>query len=402
MRILISAVGTRGDIQPAVALAVELRRLGQDVRLCVPPNFIDWVTGLGFEATPVGVEMRARRPAPTGAQAAKLARQPPATLPDLVRDQFDAVGAAAQSCSLIVGAGGHQYAAPSIAERHGVRYVNAVYAPVSLPSPDYPPPPGPGQTWESSDPNLNQRRWLEHAKGWNDRLLEQLNEHRHRLSLRAVDDVLEYLRTNQPWLAADPRLAPRPSTPGKEVVQTGAWLLSDPTPLPSDIDVFLNAGEPPIYLGFGSMPVANDTGRTLIDAARAVGRRAILSRGWAEFTAIDDASDCLTIDDVNHQALFPRVAAVVHHGGAGTTTAAARAGTSQVIAPMFSDQFYWAARIAALHVGVPLLGGPLTVQALTTALEAALRPELVQSAQAFAPSVITVGAVTAAKRLVEG
>ena len=64
------------------------------------------------------------------------------------------------------------------------------------------------------------------------------------------------------------------------------------------------------------------------------------SRGWARLAPIDDAPDCITIDDVNHQALFARVAAVVHHSGAGTTAAAARAGAPQVVVPMFSDQFY--------------------------------------------------------------
>ena len=96
-------------------------------------------------------------------------------------------------------------------------------------------------------------------------------------------------------------------------------------------------GEAPIFAGFGSMPVAGDMSRALIGAARAVGRRIIVSRGWADLEVIDDAADCLTVGDVSHDVLFPRVAAVLHHGGAGTTAAAARAGVPQVITPMFSD-----------------------------------------------------------------
>ncbi len=120
------------------------------------------------------------------------------------------------------------------------------------------------------------------------------------------------------------------------------------------------------------MPAPESVSRTLVDAARAVGRRAILSRGWAGLSLPDDASDCAVIDDVNQHALFPRVAAVVHHGGAGTTATAARAGVPQVIVPMFGDQFYWASRVRALTIGSSVVG-PLTTETLATALREALR-----------------------------
>src|SRR4051812_26941327 len=122
MRVLLSVVGTRGDVQPVFALALEVRALGHEVRLCVPPNFIEWAQGLGFAATPVGIEMRAPR--------AGVAPQP---VPDLITDQFDTVGAAAEGCDFILGANAHQYAARSIAELRGIPYVNAVYAPTALP-----------------------------------------------------------------------------------------------------------------------------------------------------------------------------------------------------------------------------------------------------------------------------
>ncbi|HEX8159619.1 MAG TPA: glycosyltransferase, partial [Solirubrobacteraceae bacterium] len=134
MRVLVSAVGTRGDVQPAVAVALEVRRLGHDVWLCVSPNFVEWVRELGVKATPVGVEMRYRR---SGAASSAPATAP--TAKHLISDQFDAVGSAAKGCDVLLGAGGHQYAARSIAEVNGIAYVNAVYAPVSLPSPDHAP-----------------------------------------------------------------------------------------------------------------------------------------------------------------------------------------------------------------------------------------------------------------------
>src|SRR5690348_13044430 len=128
MRILISSVGTRGDVQPALALAISLRDLGQQVRLCVPPNFVSWAADLGFEASSIGVEMRAPRPGET-----------PAPLPDLIRDQFEVVQAAAAGCDLIVGAGVHQYAVRSVAELTGAGCVVAAYSPTALPSLDLEP-----------------------------------------------------------------------------------------------------------------------------------------------------------------------------------------------------------------------------------------------------------------------
>lgn len=100
--------------------------------------------------------------------------------------------------------------------------------------------------------------------------------------------------------------------------------------------------------------------------------------------------------DLNYPALFPRVAALVHHGGAGTTHAAARAGRPQVITPMFGDQPYWAARVLALGIGT---SAPAEADALAQALQAALAPAVAEPARAFAPRVATDGAATAAARL---
>ena len=124
-----------------------------------------------------------------------------------------------------------------------------------------------------------------------------------RRGLAPIDDVLHYNITDAPWLAADSMLAPVPTNSGLEVFPTGAWTLEDSTPLAPEIAEFLAKGAPPIYLGFGSMPAPEGASRTLVDAARAVGRRAILSRGWADLDLIDEAPDCIAVGDVSHQAL---------------------------------------------------------------------------------------------------
>src|SRR5262249_39544796 len=153
------------------------------------------------------------------------------------------------------------------------------------------------------------------------------------------------------WLAADPALGPWPNDGGSSVFQSGAWILPDDRPLSANLEAFLDDGDPPIYFGFGSIRAPEGLTRAMIESARALGRRAIVSRGWAELALVDSEPDCLTIDEVNQQALFKRVAAVVHHGGAGTTTAAARAGAPQVVIPQHYDQFYWAQRVERLGLG---------------------------------------------------
>jgi vancomycin aglycone glucosyltransferase len=110
-------------------------------------------------------------------------------------------------------------------------------------------------------------------------------------------------------------------------------------------------------------------------------------------------SDCIAIGDVSHDVLFPRVAAVVHHGGAGTTAAAARAGIPQVITPMFGDQFYWASRIVDLGVGATTPHTTMTEESLSRALREVLDPAVVARARQFAMQVRWDGAEVAARRL---
>ena len=252
MRALLAAVGTRGDVQPALALALELRRLGHAVRLCISPNFVDWAKSLGLEAVPMGVEMRmpSRKSGAMPTLTPEELRRLRESMPDLITNQFETIGAAAAGCDVIVGGNAHQYAAPSIAEHAGIGCVTAVYAPVALPSPDLVPPPTPGQTIDPVHTTIEEM-WRNVAKAWNERALDRINRNRGRLGMDPIDDVLEYVLTDHTWLAADAALASVPSTPGRQVFQTGTWVLADRTPLPADLEAFLGSGEPPIFGGFG-------------------------------------------------------------------------------------------------------------------------------------------------------
>jgi vancomycin aglycone glucosyltransferase len=157
-----------------------------------------------------------------------------------------------------------------------------------------------------------------------------------------VDDVRKFMFTDHPWVAADPTLGPWQEPVDLAVVQTGAWILPDERPLPAELVAFLDAGAPPVYVGFGSVRVPQESARSAIEAVRSQGLRALLAHGWADPALIDDRDDCFAVGEVNQQALFGRLAAVVHHGGAGTTTTAAGAGAPQVVVPEAGDQLYWA------------------------------------------------------------
>ena len=168
------------------------------------------------------------------------------------------------------------------------------------------------------------------------------------------------------------------------------------TPLSAELEAFLDAGEPPLYFGFGSIRAPENLSRVMIESARAIGRRAILYRGWAELSLIDDGPDCLTIGDVNQQALFKRVAAVVHHGGAGTTTA----GAPQVVIPQHYDQHDWAGRVHDLGIGTAHAGGTPTTASLAGALARTLHAEVASSARSVAATMRSDGARVAAQRLI--
>lgn len=137
----------------------------------------------------------------------------------------------------------------------------------------------------------------------------------------------------------------------------------------------------------------------MVQEARAIGRRAVVSRGWAGLSLAEAAADCILVGDVNLLALFARVSAVVHHGGAGTTTLAAAAGAPQVIVPQLYDQFYWARRIDDLGAGTAHAPGTPSGDSLTRALERTLQPGVAARAQSLATAVSRAGARIAARRL---
>ncbi|MET8876822.1 glycosyltransferase [Nocardia sp. NPDC004604] len=400
MRVLLTTWGSRGDVEPLVGLAVALRGLGAEAQVCAPPDedFAALLARVGLPLVPLGPTVRsvvAGTKPPTAEDALLLA-------PELVAARFDTLTAAAEGCDALLATGLMPAGAPDVAEKLGIRYVYGCYHLTGLPSRHFSPGARPGK--QSPHEETDRRvLWEQDAQRVNTLYGPALNSHRAAIGLPPVDNVRDHVFTDQPWLAADATLCPSHGMTDLDIVQTGAWILPDDRPLPEGLEAFLDAGEPPVYVGFGSMAAhaPKDIARVAIEASRALGHRVLLARGWAELALIDDADDCFAVGEVNQQALFGRVAAVVHHGGAGTTTTAARVGAPQVVVPQIADQPYWAGRVAELGIGAAHDGRTPTVDSLSAAFDVALAAETRARARAVADTIRTDGATVAAKMLLD-
>lgn len=399
MHVLLMGYGSRGDVEPLAGLGAALRSLGAEVRVCAPPDeeFAELLARAGVTHVPFGPSVRAlvTRPNPSPDDAFKLA-------PELVAAHFDTVAPAAEGCDALVASGLMPAGARSVTEKLGIRYVFACPHPFGMPSSHFRPVGRPGRP---APPDADLRTlWKVDGEKVNALYGEALNTHRAAIGLPPVENVRDHVLTGRAWLAADPVLGPWRDLTDLDLVQTGAWVLPDERPLPEDLSAFLAAGEPPVYVGFGSMALrgAPDAAKVAVEAVRAQGRRVLVAHGWAGLTAADDGADCFVIGEVNHQALFRRVAAVVHHGGAGTTTTTAMAGTPQVVVPQIVDQPHWAARVAELGIGAAHDGPTPTAESLSAALAKALDPGTRTRAAEVARTMRTDGATVAARLLLDG
>jgi vancomycin aglycone glucosyltransferase len=244
-----------------------------------------------------------------------------------------------------------QVAAGSVAEHHGVPYRYVSYCPGMFPSAAHAPFM---LEWQSLP------RWLNRVVWWAFRGVElplrgALNRQRARLGLNSLSSAFDHFITANPLLATWRELAPMPTDSALHVEQVGYLHPELGEPLPDKLESFLESGPPPVYIGFGSMPDADaaSTTRLLLEAVSRRGTRALVSQGWAGLAEGPLPEGVMAVPSVCHARLFPRCAAIVHHGGAGTTSTAARAGVPQVIVPHLADQFYWARRVSLMGLGPP-------------------------------------------------
>jgi sterol 3beta-glucosyltransferase len=384
MRIAIIASGSRGDVEPYVALGKGLQAAGHVVRLVTHQNFEGLVTSHGVEFWPVegSVQDVAESMAAlieSGNFLAILSRMSKEAQAGALA-LTSASLAACQGMDLIVAGIGGVFVGIAIAEKLGLPLLQAYYIPFTptsaYPAFVVPKPP----SWLGT---LLNRPSYQVAR----QMMWQAFRSADKAARREVLDLpaatffgpfsSKCVRGQPILYGYSPSVIPAPPDWGADIHVTGYWFLDpaeDWTPDQSLAD-FLAAGPPPVYVGFGSMSSRNpeETANLILDALARTGQRGIIHTGWGGLRRADLPDSVLMVDGVPFSWLFPRVAAVVHHGGAGTTSAGLRAGVPSVVIPFFGDQPYWGQRIADLGVGpAPIPRKKLTADRLAQAIQTAV------------------------------
>jgi len=333
VRVILATVGTRGDVQPMLALAKALVRRGHDPVLACPASFAPWVEAHDVAQCDLGEDLHASI-AGTSAGPARTPRGLKRHFTEQLTRQAPQLLAIARGADAIVTTG-MAWTAPSVAEKLGIPAFVLLPSVAALRSRFYPPPVLP---WFGLPAWLNAALWALNDAAMNSTMGAPLNAARALLQLPPVARFADHLFVDTPVvLAADPALLPVESA--AQLRPVGPLLLDDFDPLDEALEDWLARGDPPIYVGFGSMAGFHPerVGRLLAQALR--GRRCIVSGSAALALAAGLPSErCFVVGDVAHPQLFSRVACVVHHGGAGTTTSALRAGVPQVLLPLLLDQ----------------------------------------------------------------
>jgi UDP:flavonoid glycosyltransferase YjiC (YdhE family) len=360
MRIAMQTLGTRGDVQPYLALALALTRRGHEVQIAAPVQFEGMIAGYGLRFAPLPGEFLALMNSPLGKAAIAGGRGFNAGLKllrevyPLMRGLLDAEWTAVRSFApdLIL----HHpksVAAPHIAEALSCLHVLASPLPGFTPTSAFPSPILP---FASLGP-LNRASHALAIKGAQVLFANSIRAWREEvlgLSGRGSRPV----RSSGTLYAYSPHVVPVPQDWDSDVLVSGYWFLDAPDWRPPHaLAAFLESGEPPVYVGFGSMPGLDPQRMTgiVLDALARTGKRGLLVSGGGALLAENLPPHVQLITEAPHDRLLPFVSAVVHHGGAGTTAASLRAGKPTTICPFFGDQPFWARRVAELGVGPPSL-----------------------------------------------
>ncbi|WP_199757505.1 glycosyltransferase [Micromonospora sp. Llam0] len=419
VRVLIVTVGSRGDVQPYLALGTGLRAAGHDVTLATCARFRSFVTDHGVAYGHLGDEIlqlldsaagRAAMEDTTGLLGSiktniRLARQANPINRGLLADVWQA---ARQADPEVIVYHPKALAGPHVAEKLGVPAVQALAVPMSVATGDFPmigmPALPLGRPYNRFTYRLAGAGYRMYDGMVNTFREETLGLGRTRgaaLATRLPDG-----RPIPVLHAISGHVLPRPADWPGHAQLTGYWFLDGATGWqpPAELVDFLDAGDPPVYVGFGSMAGRDPQRltRAVAEALRLAGVRGIVSTGWGGLDAADLPDTVLPITQAPHDWLFPRVSVVVHHGGAGTTAAALRAGRPSVICPFILDQFFWGRRVAALGAGsAPVPQSTLTVQRLAAAIRQVTTDADVQEAAAWLGRLITAedGVASAVARI---
>ncbi|RJL35747.1 glycosyltransferase [Bailinhaonella thermotolerans] len=373
MKALLITMGSRGDVQPYLALAKGLSEAGHRPLVAGPRRFRPSAAGHGIDYVPLPDETLDLRDAVKG-RGARAAITAARSVKPMIRRLLDAQATLVERGGDVVVYHPKSLGGPYVAEKLGVPAIAGLLLPLYLPTAAFASPILPARpprafnraSWrvaaavEAPYRGL-MRRWRTEALGLD-------------AGFRPVADLVKAGEVLHAW---SPSLLPAPGDWPASAGPVGFWTLppSDGWSPPERLVAFLERGDPPVYVGFGSMVPGDPQAltATVLEAVRRCGRRAVLATGWGGLRPPAPAADVLVIEEAPHDWLFPRVAAVVHHGGIGTVAAALRAGVPQVVRPFIGDQPFWAARLH--HLGVapaPLTARHLTAAALAAAITGAI------------------------------
>ncbi|WP_018654038.1 glycosyltransferase [Actinomadura flavalba] len=376
--VVILAAGSRGDIQPCVALGKALRERGDTVRLVASARYAGLAEAAGLELAPLTADPTEILNSDAGQELLAGGRNPVTFLGGFRRILGPLAERLLGEC-LDACKGADLVLGPTLAllPGHLAEHLNVPWALIhfqpSQPTGAFPHPFTPQARMLGARANrasfaaVDQIAWQLARPFINPWRRDVLN-----LAPLPLRGPMRAVRADGvPVLACfSETVVPRPPDWPPNVHLTGYWTLDEPGYTPSpDLAAFLEAGPPPVYVGFGSM-IPKDPGLTDLTVRAAL--RVAGLRGIVQGDPATSDDDILAVNDVPHTWLFPRTAAVVHHGGAGTTAAGLRAGVPSVVVPFFGDQPYWAERVNALGAGTaPLPFRSLTVPALAARLRTA-------------------------------
>jgi sterol 3beta-glucosyltransferase len=415
MRIAIIAMGTRGDVQPYLALGQGLAAAGHFVRLITHENFETLVTSHGLEFYPVKGNVQEVLESPEmlklleqgnflaiNAYTGKIVQ---GIAIDWARDGL----AACQEMDLLIAGVGGLYLAISLAEKLQIPFLQAYIFPFT-PTNAFPAILLPQSISKLGSTVNRLSHYLFRQIMWQGFQKADRSARQQVLNLPPAPFWGSY---NSPILRQCPTLygfsssiIPQPSD-WKNTQVTGYWFLNeaaDWTP-PVALTKFLDSGAPPVYIGFGSMgsrkPI--ETTNLVLAALERTGQRGLLLSGWGGLSQAHLPDTVHMIESVPHSWLFPRVAAVVHHGGAGTTAAGLRAGVPSIVIPFFGDQLFWGKQVAKLGVGTaPIPRNKLTVELLAQVIDRAVTdPVMLQRAAALGAKIQTEDGISHAVRVIE-
>lgn len=392
MRVTIAALGTRGDVQPMIALGKGLQARGYQVTLIAGENFADWVRshGLGFVGT---VDMETIMHSPDGLEWVQQSSRNPRAQLDVMKRLLRQYGQAlvdplieqAQQTDVYLSVFVSAPFVQCLAEKYPIRFVN-------LPLQPYLPTVSGAASLVAAVPRGHSiiNRWLGQ---FGERALWSVSSEtaaylRQKLGLPSYT-TRSYIRAHRriPTVCGfSEHVVPRPPDWEPHVHVGGYWFLDegDQWQPGEGLQQFLAEGEKPVYVGFGSMPGRDPQAMLdLIGGALArAGQRGVVVRGWNRTQALRyDAQRMHLLDAAPHHWLFDRVAGVVHHGGAGTTSAGLRAGKPAMIVPHMGDQPFWARRVHHLGAGVkPVPRHKLTEETLAAGIRVLVTDKQIQDA----------------------